>query len=295
MLPTDSDPRVFGDYLLSLGIKSRIDESANGWAVWIRDEDQVAKGAEELKAYLDDPKAHRFVKAASDAKAIKQAEEKREREYRKNFRDVSDQWSGLQARRRPLTIFLIATAAVVFLLQQSGYRGVVLNTLSFTTSHLELSRGWIGDGLKPIQSGQVWRLITPIFLHFGPLHILFNGWVMMIEGTLIEKSRGTLRFGVLVLISAIVSNLGQYLYMAQGDPNTTAAFGGLSGVGYALFGYIWMKTLYEPEQGMILPPNTVAMMLIWLVLCMTGVLGPIANAAHVVGLVVGVVFGLLRY
>jgi GlpG protein len=37
------------------------------------------------------------------------------------------------------------------------------------------------------------------------------------------------------------------------------------------------------------------MMLLWLVLCMTGVMGPIANAAHVVGLVVGIVFGLCRY
>ena len=43
---------------------------------------------------------------------------------------------------------------------------------------------------------------------------------------------------------------------------------------------------------MILPPNTITMMLFWLVLCMTGLMGPIANAAHVVGLLVGVIFGL---
>jgi len=72
-------------------------------------------------------------------------------------------------------------------------------------------------------------------------------------------------------------------------------FGGLSGVVFALFGYLWMKGQYEPEQGMMLHPNTVTMMLFWLVLCMTNLLGPIANAAHVVGLLVGVTFGALRF
>ena len=56
-----------------------------------------------------------------------------------------------------------------------------------------------------------------------------------------------------------------------------------------------MKGQYEPEQGMILHPNTITMMLFWLVLCMTGMVGHIANAAHVVGLLVGVAFGALRF
>ncbi len=64
---------------------------------------------------------------------------------------------------------------------------------------------------------------------------------------------------------------------------------------YALFGYIWMKGLHEPEQGMAVHPNTVNIMLLWLVICMTGAVGHIANAAHVMGLVVGVTLGVLRY
>ena len=100
---------------------------------------------------------------------------------------------------------------------------------------------------------------------------------------------------MLVLVAAVLSNLGQHFYMEQADPEVLHLFGGLSGVGYALFGYLWMKGQYEPEQGMILHPNTITTMLFWLVLCMTGLLGPIANAAHVVGLLVGVAFGVLRF
>jgi GlpG protein len=46
---------------------------------------------------------------------------------------------------------------------------------------------------------------------------------------------------------------------------------------------------------MILHPNSITMVLLWLALCMTGWMGPIANAAHVVGLLVGVAFGVVRY
>ncbi len=112
---------------------------------------------------------------------------------------------------------------------------------------------------------------------------------------MIEARRGTLRFAVVVLVSAILSNLGQFYYNERNEPGDPALWEGMSGVVYALFGYIWMKSLHEPEQGMIIHPNTVTIMLFWLVLCMTGWVGPIANAAHVAGLVVGVVFGVLRF
>jgi GlpG protein len=46
---------------------------------------------------------------------------------------------------------------------------------------------------------------------------------------------------------------------------------------------------------MFLHPNSVTIMLLWLVLCMSGALGPVANAAHFVGLIVGVAFGVLRF
>jgi GlpG protein len=151
------------------------------------------------------------------------------------------------------------------------------------------------SGLEPILRGQVWRLVTPIFMHVNLIHILFNMWWLVSLGTLIELRRGTFRLAGLILIAAITSNFGQYLWMERVDPGSPHIFEGMSGVVYALFGYIWMKGLYEPEQGMIMHPNSLNIMLLWLVLCMSGVLGPIANAAHFVGLTVGVALGVLRF
>lgn len=220
-----------------------------------------------------------------------------EKEYRKNFREVTDLWAGMRFRRRPLTLALVFVSVVIFILGQTSRRMMfqIENTLMITAVHLDPLRGEVDDGLSRIYSGEVWHLVTPIFLHFGLLHILFNSWAITLEGTMIETVRGTLRLAILVLVSAVLSNLGQYIFMDRYSVDGLHLFGGLSGVGYALFGYLWMKGQYEPEQGMILHPNTISTMLLWLVLCMTGLLGPIANAAHVVGLVVGIAFGVSRF
>ena len=88
----------------------------------------------------------------------------------------------------------------------------------------------------------------------------------------------------MVLVIGLISNVTQYLYHG---PN----FGGMSGVAFGLFGYAWIKSEFDPDAGIFIPPRSVAMMLGWLVLCMTGLLGPIANAAHFAGLIVGILIG----
>ncbi len=294
-LPRNLDSQIFGDHLLALGMKARFDEQPDGWLVWIYNEDQLARARAELEAYVRQPDDPRFGEGARTAEEVRRNEAELEKEYRKNFREVTDLWTGLRLRRRPLTLTLVIVSVLVFILEQTSLGLRVQNALMITAVHADPQRGWIDDGLSRIFSGEVWRLVTPIFVHFGIMHILFNCWAITLEGTMVEVSRGTLRLAVLVLVSAVLSNLGQYIYMDRADPEALHLFGGLSGVAYALFGYLWMKGQYEPEQGMILHPNTITTMLLWLVLCMTNLLGPIANAAHVVGLLVGVAFGALRF
>jgi GlpG protein len=60
-------------------------------------------------------------------------------------------------------------------------------------------------------------------------------------------------------------------------------------VNYALFGYVWIREDSSRTWEWAWLHQTVVIMLVWLVLCMTSLLGPVANVAHVVGLIVGVV------
>ncbi|QEH33181.1 Rhomboid protease GlpG [Aquisphaera giovannonii] len=303
-LPKGLDSKVLEDYLLSLGIKTRIDPSPAGSVVWVIDEDHVDRARKEMEEYVGRPADPRFVEATNAATEHRKREAALDRQYRKNYREVTDSWAGLQVRRRPITVALcLASIAVFAVIQfappapgggQSELSWSVKNALLF--SPIRADKDGVSDsGLDAIRRGEVWRLITPIFLHFGPLHLVFNCMAIMFEGTLIETRRGTLRLAILVVTSAVISNLAEHVYSAYMYPDRLHIFGGLSGVSFALFGYLWVKGRFEPEQGMILHPNTITTGVMWLVLCMTGALGPIANAAHVAGLVVGIFFGLMRY
>jgi GlpG protein len=295
-LPKPVDPKVFTDYLLTLGIKTRVDDRPEGWHLWIYNEDHVERARAELEDYLRIPDDPRYSEAAEAARSVRRKEQELDQQFRKNYRDVSDLWSYPSLRRRPVTMGLIAISLVVFVLLEAPKRGALVEkTLSFSTTHVDAEGRLRSNGLENILHGEVWRLVTPIFMHFGILHILFNAWALTSFGTLIEIRKGTLRLAVLVLAAAVASNLGQYLYMERVDPSEPQLFGGLSGVICALFGYIWMKGHYEPEEGMILHPNSITFVLLWLALCMTGAIAHIANAAHVVGLIVGVAFGVFRY
>ena len=132
--------------------------------------------------------------------------------------------------------------------------------------------------------GQVWRLITPIFIHFGPLHLLFNMLWLRDLGAMIEIRQGMLKLALLVVVLGVASNLGQY---AIGGPY----FGGMSGVLYGLFGYIWLRGHCDPASGLALSSTIVWMMMIWFFLCLFGIIENVANGTHVVGLVLGVLWG----
>ena len=82
----------------------------------------------------------------------------------------------------------------------------------FTTYYRDLRDEEKDNGFDPILHGEVWRLVTPIFMHGSLLHIFFNMWWLGDLGTMIEVRRGTLRLAGLVLIAAVVSNVGQHFY-----------------------------------------------------------------------------------
>lgn len=183
--------------------------------------------------------------------------------------------------RRPLaTMVLIGACVAVSLATQLG---------SSTRAVLPLLIAEPGTApFEQIAHGEVWRLVTPMLLHFGLLHILFNMMWLWDLGRLIETLKGTAFLLAFVVVTGIASNVAQYAI--TGNP----LFGGMSGVVYALLGYVWMQGRHNPRFGFSLHKSTVAMMLGWYVLCWTGLLGPIANWAHTAGLVLGAAWGFAQ-
>ena len=137
-----------------------------------------------------------------------------------------------------------------------------------------------------------WRLVTPIFLHFGIIHFVFNALWLALLGAKVERYAGHMQCLILILCIAVFSNVGQYLWSGS------VRFGGMSGVIYGLLGYLWVHHWLAPNYHLFLPKELVGFMLLWLVICMSGVLDyalgiSVANAAHFVGLLTGMFLGFV--
>jgi membrane associated rhomboid family serine protease len=138
-----------------------------------------------------------------------------------------------------------------------------------------------------IWGGASWGLITSPFAHIELVHMALNVYWMWLLGGAFERTLGPLRLAAFVIASAWVSSGAELLL---GDSGI-----GLSGVNYALFGFIWMAKSLHPEFRQVATERVATTLLVWFVLCFflnsTGALA-IANMAHAGGLLFGGLLGV---
>lgn len=153
-----------------------------------------------------------------------------------------------------------------------------------------------------IKQGQLYRLVTPIFLHGSILHILFNMLWLFVLMKQIEMKIGAIRTLLLACVVAVISNLSQYLVSGP-------FFVGASGVVVGLAGFIWGRIRLYPWEGYLLSKTVVFFLMLYvlvLVLLSIGVFifnvsshkdltFGIANTAHVVGGLAGFMLSRLKF
>lgn len=261
----------FEDYLLSLGIGSQVREQRGGFAVWVYDEDAVRKAQTEFGSFEAQPNEAKF-QVADKAQVIKQAQVAAAAAAPNPVVAMPRTWAQAPGLfETPVTLILMTLSVALTLWAQFG------DAANARAQFLMIPAAF---------GSQPWRLVVPVFLHFGVLHLLFNMLWLKDLGGMIEHLKGRVFFGVLVLALAVFSNIVQFL--AAGPD-----FGGMSGVVYGLFGYIWVKSRREPWSGFLIDQQTVWLMLAWFAMCFTGWFGPIANFAHGGGLALGLALGLI--
>ena len=137
-----------------------------------------------------------------------------------------------------------------------------------------------------VAEGQLWRLATSMFPHVNVVHLAFNLYWLWVFGTTMEATFGNVRTAALVLLFAVGSGAAEYALLDGGI--------GLSGVGYGLFGLLWILTLYDGRFRDAVDARVVTLFIFWFFLCIfttvTGVM-PVGNIAHGVGAVLGVLVG----
>ena len=280
-LSSERQARVFGDYLIANQIRNEIEADGAVWMVWIREDDQLADAAARLERFRANPDAAEFRAAPTAAARVRAAEAEDLAKYRqrvRNRRSVFPKFGGYGVGL--LTYGLIVGCVMVAVFSELG-------TNPEWVGKLVLADPARADGtfLPEVRAGEFWRLLSPIFLHFGPMHLIFNLMWLYQLGCMIEARRGVATLAALVIVAGTLPLIAQYLISGPGY------VGGMSGVIYGLAGFVWVRGNKDPASGVVLDRQSWTIMMIWLVLCMTGFVGPIANTAHVAGLIIGVIWG----
>ena len=348
-LDSPEQAEKFTAYLLVQGIEGHVDTRSGPAEVWVKDEDQLDDALKLLAAYQENPTDEKYAAALPEAKAIRKAQVKKTKAMQKNIVHVAR--GGLD-KKPHLTMLLIAICGFVALFTNfgimpsvnfdldgdgqlsraeevaaneviDGHRAQpIYRWLQFTSvgppQGVELWQEYQGreDNIRfraaSLLRGEVWRLVTPIFIHYGFLHIAFNLYMLFNFGSLIERRYSWKRLLMLVLLSSAISNFVQCTVAEAwqgivphlfGDCLITS-LGGMSGVVYGLFGYVWVKAVYDPKFGFRIPQSSIIIMMVWLFGCMfsdklanAGIpFFPqnVANWAHGIGLIVGMVIAYLQ-
>ncbi len=253
------------DYLATLGIPCELTQSELGVSVWLADERRLAQAQQEVKRFLSEPNHPRYMEASwqsghADARI----------DYSKGMTDpVTD----FLHQAGPLTLVVIIACLAIYALDAIGLP--IFDELAFHPT------------LAQFTDWQAWRYVTPAFIHFSVLHLVFNLLWWWYLGGQIEQRLGSGKLFILLIVGAALPNIAEFFVSGP-------RFGGLSGVVYALLGYSWLRTRLQPDCGLAMPPALIGFMLVWLVLGFLDMLGtPTANMAHLVGLLVGLAQGWL--
>ncbi len=287
-LHDETQARRFGDFLYGKGIENQIDPASQGsWEVWILDDVNIETSKSLLDQFSRNPDDPAFAQASRVAARQRQQSEVAQIPKRARTIDARTIFYTPPVPLGPLSMVLIGISIAVTVLANFSGNDRFRQTMSITQFQT-IDGEYIdrGGALPEVWRGQVWRLFTPMFLHFDILHIFFNMLWLRDLGSMIEARRNSRLMLLLTLVLAGTSNVAEYLVSGPG-------FGGMSGVVYGLLGYIWMQGRFNPASRLELQPQTVTFMIVWFFICLSGLVGDIANAAHAVGLAVGVSWGFL--
>ncbi|NND69688.1 MAG: rhomboid family intramembrane serine protease [Halioglobus sp.] len=193
--------------------------------------------------------------------------------------------------RAPVTLALIALSILGFLLVLLPMTRELVTLFAILPAHVAADPRVVGG-----VGGEYWRLVTPVFLHFGWLHIVFNCLWLWYFGQRVEAVIGAFNMFMLVVVIALVSNITQAQFTGSGIA------GGMSGVVYGVLGFAWAAPLLQPAWRIQPAAAVMLFLVLWLVAGFLGLVeaagfGQIGNAAHlsglVCGLLLGAVFGLV--
>ncbi len=274
------DLSLFSRWLNSQRVQHRISEENGVQVIWLEDLQAQSSVEAALARYLHD----KDFKAQLDSYSA---------QLTFSLRPAHTLMPRPKPAQAPIIFVFICLAIVVALLTGFGEGGPILRAMMIVDPiGLDISSVSAKLNLLLVTLGelQLWRLISPDFLHFSEMHLVFNMLMFWFLGGQIESIQGKGRFLALFLTCSVVPNVAQYL-------ETGPLFGGMSGVVYGLVGYCWFWCRVRPGE-LMFPPALMGVSVIWLAIGYTPLtevllIGSMANSAHLFGLLMGILYAYI--
>src|ERR1700687_6229578 len=203
---------------------------------------------------------------------------------------AAESLSGRLADARPgrLRRFLESPTIVLIALNTLVYLMMAFQGRSFLSFDSELLLNWGANSGALTSGGQWWRLLTSTFEHGGLLHIALNMWCLYSLGWLAELLFGRSRFTLLYLLCGIGGSLGSICW--RGNSLSVGASGAIFGIAGALIPAMMLHG--NPQLRAALKGHLTSIgLFVFYNLAFGAAVRGIDNAAHIGGLLTGVVLG----
>ena len=228
-IPSDINLAAFSRFLSSRGVVHRVTEQGMNQVVWVSGEQERV-----------------FVRSAYSQYTSGELELDEAPVVLGKIQIIPRVLSAVS--RFPLTLSLIAINVLLFPVGMGLGDGTIdglFERLMFLAVEEVNGEQYFTTMSYTVEHGQWWRFITPMFIHFSWLHIVFNLlWVWEI-GRKIEFTNSAVVLFVAVIASSLAANVTQYLLSGP------SLFGGMSGVVFGLLGHslIWSRLVPWKERG----------------------------------------------
>ncbi|MBD3648609.1 MAG: rhomboid family intramembrane serine protease [Pseudomonadales bacterium] len=275
-VPSDKDLGLFTRYLTQLGIAHRIHEEGVSQVVLVANE----ADRERVRSVYE-----QIERGELQLEAVDPMGPKRPGEGVLSY-----------VMRYPLTLALVLINVACYPASFGVGEGELsdwFHAMTFVEFEIRGDGVYFATLAWTLETGEYWRMLTPMFIHFSILHIVFNLlWVWEV-GRRIEYVCGAMTLALIVLLGSLSSNFTQYVMSGP------SLFGGMSGVVFGLLGYSFVWSRLVPQRSMGLPPGIYIFMFVFLVIGFTGAidllgLGALANGAHLGGLLAGLALGAIH-
>ncbi len=293
-LDDEANAQRLVDALSDQGIESELKRGEQRLGVWVIDEAHMRRADQLASDWFEGGKREAFEQSSNRGMRARELAQRIEERRQRQLDAMARRLQTLaRPRPTPLTWGLIALCVAVGILTELGNQRTMVAALTIADprvppevtfmSAFGLTVPWLS-----IPWREPWRLVTPILVHFGLIHVVFNMLWLRDLGRIIETVHGARYLAAFVLVCAIVSNVAQY------EIGQKPLFAGMSGVVYGLLGLVWLRGRLDPWVGYGLSTSTMQFMLIWFVLGFVGNFG-IANWCHLFGLLIGVLWAFTAH